>query len=59
MRDVMDAVRNDAARSNVKRQSNRERMPHVAEIVDQIEAFFGKPKVLWCKEGDIEMGKRQ
>ena len=32
-----------------KRQSNRERMPHVAEIVDQIEAFFGKPKVLWCK----------
>ena len=42
-----------------KRESNRERMPNVAKLVDKIEAEFGRIKVLWCKEGDIEMGKRE
>ena len=41
-----------------KAQRNRERMPGVAAIVDELSAAFGSVKVLWAKEGDIEVGKQ-
>ena len=37
--------------------NNRERMPEVAKVVDELTAVFGEGfKVLWAKEGDLELG---
>lgn len=37
--------------------TNRERMPNVAKMVDEIRKHFGEGvKVLYAKEGDYELG---
>lgn len=38
--------------------TNRELMPNVAAIVDELFETFGSVKVKWAKEGDREVGKR-
>lgn len=58
MVDIADMIKRDLSKKDDARKSNRERMPNVAALVDQMEAEFGKLRVLWCKEGDIEIGKR-
>lgn len=38
-------------------EDNRRRMPNCARIIDEVRAIFGQDcKVLWAKEGDIEVG---
>lgn len=37
---------------------NRQRMPNVAKMVDEIRAVFGEGvKVIYAKEGDYELGR--
>lgn len=57
MADIADLIKRDLGKREDSRKSNRERMPNVADLVDQAESAFGKVRVLWCKEGNIEMGK--
>jgi hypothetical protein len=39
------------------KQNNRELMPGVAKMIDEFTAVFGPGmKVLWAKEGGIELG---
>lgn len=40
------------------REENRKRMPGVAEIVDEVRKYFPGAKVIYAREGDIEVGKR-
>ena len=42
----------------MSRESNRAAMPLVAEMVDMVRATCPGAKVLWAKEGGLEMGKR-
>ncbi len=58
MRDIAEMIRSDIGDREQKAQRNRERMPGVAGIVDQFTSAFGSVKVLWAKEGDIEVGKQ-
>ena len=42
------------------KQRNREAMPQTAAIVDAFRARFGNDvRVLWAREGDVEVGTRQ
>lgn len=38
--------------------SNRAAMPNVAAIVDELRAQDLAPKVLWAREGGLEIGQR-
>ena len=58
MRDIAEMIRSDIGEREQKAQRNRERMPYTAAIVDQFTAAFGQVKILWAKEGDIELGKQ-
>lgn len=42
-----------------QRKQNRERMPEVTAFVDKVRAVFGEVKVLYAREGDCEVGKRE
>lgn len=39
-------------------EENRRRMPKVAEFVDEVRKYFPGAKVIYAREGDIEVGKR-
>lgn len=40
-------------------QSNRDKMPNVAKMVDDVRAIFGPGvKVVYAREGEYELGKR-
>ena len=39
-------------------EDNRKRMPGVAAIVDEVRKYFPGAKVIYAREGDIEVGKR-
>ncbi|RDI97694.1 hypothetical protein DVT68_15540 [Dyella solisilvae] len=41
------------------RESNRDAMPGTASLVDGLRAGGFDPKVLWCREGDRELGRRE
>jgi hypothetical protein len=42
------------------KQRNRDAMPQTAAIVDAFRARFGNDvRVLWAREGDMEVGVRQ
>ena len=61
MPDVAEMIRNDITQREGRAQRNRERMPGVAAMVDELTAAFGQGqiKVLWAREGDIEVGTKQ
>ena len=41
------------------KQRNREAMPQTAAIVDEFRRVFGPGvRVLWAREGELEVGKR-
>lgn len=56
--DITDMIRADRAKDDERRERNRREMPGVAAIVDEVSAVFGPVKVLWAKEGNREIGKR-
>lgn len=59
MRDVADMLKDDIAKSNAKRDRNREAFPAVAQMVDELSKTFGPIRVLWASEGGKEIGKKQ
>jgi len=40
------------------REENRNKMPLVAAFVDEVRKYFPGAKVVYAREGDIEVGKR-
>ncbi len=34
-------------------------MPQVSKFIDEVRAVFGEVKVLYAREGDYEVGKRE
>lgn len=41
-----------------KRAANRAAMPQFAAVVDEFTRVFGPARVLWAREGDVEVGVR-
>lgn len=56
--DIAELLRVDRARDDARRERNRQTMPGVAALVDEVSAVFGQVKVRWAKEGDHEIGVR-
>jgi len=50
----------DGRQKDTKAERNRAAMPGVAAIVDHLRDVFGPGvRVLWAKEGDKEIGRRE
>lgn len=43
---------------NEQARRNRERMPLTAALIDAFRERFGAVRVVWAKEGEVEVGKR-
>lgn len=56
--DIAELLRKDRAKDDERRERNRQLMPGVASIVDELSAVFGPVKVRWAREGDREIGVR-
>lgn len=60
MNDVLDRIRADRAEAESRAERNRASMPGVAAIVDHVRGVFGPGvRVLWAKEGEREIGRRE
>lgn len=57
--DVLEMIQARRSKDETRRDQMRRDFPDTAAAVDQLRAAFGDGvKVLWCKEGEREVGKQ-
>jgi hypothetical protein len=59
MVEAHELIKRDLEKVEARREHMRRSMPGTAAIVDHVRSAFPGVKVLWAKEGYMEVGKRQ